>query len=60
MVKVVKGMELITVLKRTDGVKYLIIPKKSNIKSGDQVLVTNNLMLFNKILKEEKDDRRKS
>ena len=51
-------MELITVLKRTDGVKYLIIPKKSNIKSGDQVLVTNNLRLFNKILKEEKDNGR--
>ncbi len=52
-------MELITVLKRTDGVKYLIIPKKSNIKGGDKVLVTNNLKLFNKILKEESNGGRK-
>ena len=53
-------MELITVLKRTDGVKYLIIPKKSNIQSGQKVLVTNNLKLFNKILKEESNGRQKS
>jgi len=60
MVKGARGMELITVLKRTDGVKYLIIPKKSNIQSGQKVLVTNNLKLFNKILKEESNGGRKS
>lgn len=61
MVKGVVQMEMITVLKRSDGVKYLIIPKKSKIQGGDKVLVTNNLKLFNKILKEEKNNgRRKS
>ena len=54
-------MEIRTVLKRTDGIKYLIIPKKSKIQGGEQVLITNNLKLINKFLKEEKSDgRRKS
>lgn len=46
-------MEIRTVLLRKDGIKYLIIPKKSKIKNGEQVLITNNLMLINKIKKEE-------
>ena len=53
MVKGVIDMEVRTVLKRSDGVKYLIIPKKSKIKGGQQVLVTNNLKLINKFQKEE-------
>ncbi len=54
-------MEIRTVLKRTDGIKYLIIPQKSKIQGGEQVLITNNLKLINKFLKEEKSDgRRKS
>ncbi len=48
-------MEIRTVLKRSDGVKYLIIPKKSKIQGGEQVLVTNNLKLINKFQKEEKN-----
>jgi len=47
-------MEIRNVLVRKDGIKYLIIPKKSKIKSGEKVLVTNNLKLINKFLKEEK------
>ena len=53
MVKGVIDIEIRTVLKRSDGVKYLIIPKKSKIKGGEQVLVTNNLNLINKFQKEE-------
>ncbi len=47
-------MEIRKVLKRTDGIKYLIIPKKSKIKAGEDVLITNNLKMINQILKEEK------
>ncbi len=50
-------MEIRTVLKRTDGIKYLIIPKKSKIQGGEQVLITNNLKLINKFLKEESNGR---
>ena len=32
-------MEIRKVLLRTDGIKYLIIPKKSNIKAGDFVAI---------------------
>jgi len=52
-------MEIRTVLIRNDGVKYLIIPKKSVIKSVELVLVTNNLELINKFKQEEKNGRRK-
>lgn len=48
-------MEIRKVLLRTDGIKYVVIPKKSLIKSGDQVLITNNLNLINKFTKEEKN-----
>lgn len=44
---------------RTDGIKYCIIPKKSKIKAGELVLVTNNLNLINKF-KEDKNGRRKN
>jgi len=55
-------MELLTVLVRKDGIKHVFIPKKSKIQGGDKVLVTNNLKLFNKILKEEESNggRKKS
>lgn len=43
-------MEVMKVRVRTDGIKYIIIPKKSGINSGD----------FVKIIKlEEEDGRRK-
>ena len=33
-------MEIKKVLKRTDGIKYLIIPKNSDIIAGDFVMIT--------------------
>ncbi len=48
-------MEIRTVLQRKDGIKMVIIPKKSKIQKGEQVLVTNNLTLINKFIKEEKN-----
>ena len=51
-------MEIRTVLQRKDGIKMVIIPKRSKIKKGEQVLVTNNLSLITKYLEEEKNDRR--
>jgi len=53
-------MEIKRVLKRKDGIKYCIIPKKSAIKVGDMVIITNNLKLINKFAKEEKNDGQKS
>jgi len=51
-------MEIKTVLKRKDGVKYIIVPLHSDIKSGDKVLITNNLKLISKFIKEEeKNDK---
>lgn len=52
-------MEIKKVLERKDGVKLVIVPKGSKIKKGDMVLITNNLKLLNKFLREEKNDRRK-
>ena len=49
-------MEIVNVLGRKDGVKMVIIPKKSKIKKGQKVLVTNNLNLITKFLKEEKNE----
>lgn len=46
-------MEVLNVLQRKDGVKMVIIPKKSKIKKAEKVLVTNNLRLINKFLEEE-------
>jgi len=46
-------MEIRKVLIRTDGIKYLIVPKKSKIKEGELVLVTNNLKLITKFMEEE-------
>ena len=46
-------MEIRKVLIRTDGIKYCIIPKKSKIKEGELILVTNNLNLINKFMEEE-------
>lgn len=53
-------MEVRTCLERKDGIKMVIIPKRSEIKKGDQVLISNNLKLINKFLEEEKDDWRKN
>ncbi len=53
-------MEIRTVLKRTDGIKYCIIPKQSLIKGGEKVLITNNLKLINKFIEEEKNDKGKN
>ena len=52
-------MEIRKVLIRTDGIKYLIIPKKSEIKEGELVLITNNLKLVNKFMEEENGRKRK-
>ncbi len=52
-------MEIRKVLIRTDGIKYLIIPKKSKIKNGELVLVTNNLKLITKFMEEEKWKKQK-
>jgi len=46
-------MELIRVLKRSDGVKYCVIPKHSDINAGEKIVVSNNLKLINKFLEEE-------
>jgi len=46
-------MEVRTVLERKDGIKMVIVPKNSNIKKGDKVLISNNLRLINKFLDEE-------
>ena len=48
-------MEIRTVLQRKDGIKMVIIPKKSNIQKGELVLVTNKLSLINKFIEEEKN-----
>jgi len=47
-------MEIRNVLIRKDGIKYCIIPKKSKIKAGEIILITNNIKLINKFQKEEK------
>ena len=33
-------MEIKKILKRTDGIKYLIIPKSSDLNAGDFVMIT--------------------
>ena len=50
-------MEIRKVLQRKDGVKMVIIPKASNIKKGELVLVTNNTNLISKFIEEEKNGR---
>lgn len=50
-------MEVRTVLQRKDGIKMAIIPKKSKIRKGDKVLITNNLSLITKFIEEESNDR---
>lgn len=52
-------MEVRRVLVRKDGVKLCIIPKRSKIQGGEQVLITNNLNLINKFIKEEKINGKK-
>lgn len=48
-------MEIKKVLLRKDGIKYVIIPKNSKIKSGDTILMTNNLLLINKFQEVENE-----
>jgi len=48
-------MEIRIVLQRKDGIKMVIIPKKSKIQKGEQVLVTNKLSLITKFIEEEKN-----
>jgi len=50
-------MEVRKVLQRKDGIKMVIIPKASDIKKGELVLVTNNLKLIDKFIEEDKDGR---
>ena len=49
-------MEVRRCLERKDGIKMIIIPKKSKIKKDDLVLATNNLKLISKYIEEEKND----
>jgi len=58
-IKGVSKMEVVKVHVRTDGIKYCIVPKKSNIGVGDLVLITNNLNLIKNYKKEEEDGRKK-
>lgn len=51
-------MEVVKCLQRKDGIKMAIIPKSSQIKKGDFVLITNNLKLINKFMEEEKNGKR--
>lgn len=39
---------IVKVCQRKDKIKYLIIPKKSEINAGDYVLVSKDLSLVNK------------
>jgi len=57
MFLVARIMEVRKVLQRKDGVKMVIIPKASNIKKGELVLVTNNTNLISKFIEEEKNGR---
>jgi len=52
-------MEIREVKERKDGVKYIIIPKKSEIKKEDLVLITKNLKMITKFQTEEKNEDRK-
>lgn len=52
-------MEIKKVLIRKDGIKYVIIPKNSEIKEGEMILMTNNLNLINKFIREEKNGKGK-
>ena len=50
-------MEVVRCLERKDGVKMVIIPKHSQIKKGEQVLITNNLKMITKFLEEENGNK---
>ncbi len=47
------AIEVRRVLERKDGIKMAIIPKRSEMKKGELVLITNNLNLINKFQEEE-------
>ncbi|MFP4457155.1 MAG: hypothetical protein ACLFPS_05790 [Clostridia bacterium] len=48
-------MEIKKVKERRDGIKYILIPKNSELKKEDLVLITNNLKLISKFQEEEKN-----
>ena len=52
-------MEIKKVKQRSDGIKMVFIPKNSDIKKDDLVLITNNLNLINKYIKEEENAKRR-
>jgi len=49
-------MEIRKILLRTDGIKYLIIPKASDLKKGDFVMITK---IDEKMRKEVEQNARK-
>lgn len=53
----VRKLEVKKILQRSDGVKYVIIPKNSSLYPGEMVLITNNMKLINKFM--EVEDGRK-
>lgn len=53
-------MEVKKVLVRTDGIKYVIIPKASTIKAGKLVLITDDITLINKFMEAEDGRKRRS
>lgn len=53
MEEIIDIIEVRRVLQRKDGVKMTIIPKKSKIKKGELVIISNNLNLINKLKRED-------
>lgn len=53
-------MEIRKVLVRKDGIKFVIIPKKSEIEPGEHVMVSNDFLLINKFKKEEKNAKKRN
>ena len=43
---------IVKVYRRKDNIKYLIVPRKSEIKEGEYVVVSNNMDIIKKIQKE--------
>lgn len=50
---------IVKVAERKDGVKYVIIPKRSKINKEQYVVVSNNMDMLKEIKKGGKDGRRK-
>lgn len=45
--------------KRKDNVKYIIVPRKSEIKPDEWVIISNDTNIINRMKKEEQDGRQK-